>query len=203
MESEDEDLFLTPSEEAPSPIHHTKLRRLKKAARVSSPPTVQTLDPTQSIEIAIGSSGSFEGADPMEARKTPDEDNSTDRILPVNGSEGFDEGGEKDDGLDDLFSYQSRFGAKKELDLEMESEFGDLDGKGVTESEELDDAIDGLKMGKAAKKRHSSGGEKEKAKKKKRAQGIGDDGKPVESSRKRRQLEKVGFFRPFFLPLDS
>ncbi|RWR72349.1 glutamic acid-rich protein [Cinnamomum micranthum f. kanehirae] len=191
MESEDEDLFFSTTEEARSPILHTKLRRLKKAARVSSPPPVETLDPAQSIDTAITSPDSFNGVDLIEPPKTLDLDNSTDRIIPASGLDGFDDGGEKDDQLDDLFSYQSHYGSQKELDLEMESEFGDLDGKGHTESVELDDAIDGLKkMEKSTKKRNSSVGEKEKAKKKKRGQGIGDDGKPKESAKRRRQLEK-------------
>lgn len=204
MESEDEDLFFSTTEEARSPILQTKLRRLKKAARVSSPPPVEILDPAQSIDTAIASPDSFNGVDLIEPPKTLDLDNSTDRIIPASGLEGFDDGGEKDDQLDDLFTYQSHYGSQKELDLEMESELGYLDGKGYTESVELDDAIDGLKkMEKSTKKRNSSVGEKEKAKKKKRGQAIGDDGKPKESAKKRRQLEKVGFFQsPWFYPLD-
>eukprot|EP00268_Persea_americana_P030019 TRINITY_DN29039_c1_g2_i1.p1 TRINITY_DN29039_c1_g2~~TRINITY_DN29039_c1_g2_i1.p1 ORF type:complete len:685 (+),score=207.10 TRINITY_DN29039_c1_g2_i1:100-2154(+) len=190
MESEDEELFFSTTEEARSPILHAKLRRLKKAARVSSPPPVETLDSAQSIKTAIASPDSFNGVDLIEPPKTLDLDNSTDRIIPASGLEGFDNGGEKDDQLDDLFSYQSHSGSQKELVLEMESEFGDLDGKGHTESVELDDAIDGLKMEKSTKKRNSSVGKKEKVKKKKRDQGIGEDGKPKESAKKRRQLEK-------------
>ncbi|XXG45577.1 hypothetical protein AAC387_Pa02g0626 [Persea americana] len=190
MESEDEELFFSTTEEARSPILHAKLRRLKKTARVSSPPPVETLDSAQSIKTAIASPDSFNGVDLIEPPKTLDLDNSTDRIIPASGLEGFDNGGEKDDQLDDLFSYQSHSGSQKELVLEMQSEFGDLDGKGHTESVELDDAIDGLKMEKSTKKRNSSVGKKEKVKKKKRDQGIGEDGKPKESAKKQRQLEK-------------
>ncbi|XP_058069073.1 uncharacterized protein LOC131218519 isoform X2 [Magnolia sinica] len=178
----DDDLIFSARKDPPSPIHQTKLRRLKKASGVSKPPPVETQDPIPSIPT----SDSLDGSDAVEPQKSPDLEKLIDQINPVSGSEGFNEESEVGAGGE----------ARESLDLEAEEELqgtaAAFDEKGDGSSFEFDGPRDGLNFEKFTKKRRSSreGKEKER-KKKKKNESIGDEGKPPEvSGRNKRKLVK-------------
>ncbi|KAF8406408.1 hypothetical protein HHK36_008495 [Tetracentron sinense] len=188
MESDD-DLHFSPSQEASSPFPQRKLKRLKKAPRVSTDPLVQPIDHSQTI-----SEFDSINAVHIESSKTLDYGESVDPVLipSVSISDAFNDGRDPNVEFNGLpVDHQAR-GALDAEEVQIDDlgyVAGEFDGKGDDRSMELGAESMDLDMETFAKKRRNSEGLKEK-KDKKRVKSHGDDGKPKGSARTKRRDEK-------------
>lgn len=176
MESDDDfDQFSTP-EEASSPARERKLKRLKKAVRVSRDPHHdQSACEPSSPE---GNPSEFGAQDAQE----PDE-----VLLSRSDSEDSCDENAVDSGFSDLAGDGDGSGARRALDFEEPGD--ELDGKGEDQKEESQDESGDSGVEESDKKRRSPDDlEENEDKKKMRTE---DGGKP-----KRRNMNKVcrGFF---------
>uniref|UniRef100_A0A1D1Y6J3 Uncharacterized protein n=1 Tax=Anthurium amnicola TaxID=1678845 RepID=A0A1D1Y6J3_9ARAE len=188
---EDEVAFPLPEEPSP-PIHHRKLRRLKKAsAAVADVPT--PMSPADGSAPASSSSDEQGGVDVADGGAIPDPARSADAMSPAPGSGDLDKETYFDDGLDPLFADASRFDGSGFAALGSEAEepmFEDL-GREGDGSKGILEVADGTGKKRSAKKRLSMEGVDGKPKKKRMASGKrGKDGKAEESARNKRKLEK-------------
>ncbi|KAL5987073.1 hypothetical protein ACLOJK_041069 [Asimina triloba] len=174
MESDD-DLHFPAREQTPSPMHQTKLRRLKKASA-----DMKTLDPG----ISTSQPEVYYESNDLESKAS---ENSVvdlaDVILPMSESDAFN---------DECEELGTGAGLEEEVGAD---DFGSAsDGKGDGRSSEPDVVMDGFKLDESMKKRRSSRDVKEKDRKKKKSQFVNlrdewkaPEGKPGRSKRK---LEK-------------
>ncbi|XP_038971736.1 midasin isoform X2 [Phoenix dactylifera] len=196
MESFEDAPLLPFYEEPSSPIPQRKLKRLRKASgpRVSDPPIAPTLDPDPSYHSA--------SEDLPDAREVPDlEGSAADAVDPAPASEDLGKGMASDDELDPLFpdprdaskSWQPR---DMEEGEEAEEWWGGSSWGGESGRIGMGGIMDDLRKERSAKKRLNLEGEeditekKKKKKKKKSGELAGQEGRPEESIREKRRLEK-------------
>lgn len=181
-----EELLLPP--EGPSPQkHHRRLKRLKKASEVADSPMRHSPASRPSEEVSRSQ-----------------DDASGDGELPDQAvSEGRNGETDFDDGLDPLFGVRCRReesgveSLDSETEMEMSEDVGGLgDADGWT-----GERLDGPGKEISAKKRLSMEDGQEDSKRKKVGSGqrLSKDGKPMESARERKKLEKVVKTGGYFL----
>ena len=139
MESDD-DFQLLPQSEEISPSER-KLKRLKKAIRVSTKPSSPLLDFPKSEAL------DSEGLKELSPSGAGSESES---------EEGFDGGNELDFGLGDEEEEENGLGVKTKRVLEFDSVGDDFDAKRDDPSEEMGDGVEDLRIEEPVKKRRSS-----------------------------------------------
>ncbi|KAK4599717.1 hypothetical protein RGQ29_009664 [Quercus rubra] len=139
MESDD-DFQLLPQSEEISPSER-KLKRLKKAIRVSTEPSAPLLDFPKSEAL------DSEGLKELSPSGAGSESES---------EEGFDGGNELDFGLGDEEEEENGLGVKTKRVLEFDSVGDDFDAKRDDPSEEMGDGVEDLRIEETVKKRRSS-----------------------------------------------
>ncbi|OVA04535.1 hypothetical protein BVC80_1715g53 [Macleaya cordata] len=194
MESDDDYQIFSSPEEPSSPIHQTKLKRLKKSVSSGSV-FPQPVDQSPSEQIY----SSTQDTD-YESSKTLDIRDSVDPFQPVSGSEGLDDGGDSANLEEGFLADRDSLEDERTVDVDEEEHFGDLDA--VTEEfvVKRDDLINELRAESVQlktekrserKRRSSEGGVEDKKNKKKREKKVADDdGKPEAPARTKRRLEK-------------
>ena len=184
MESDDEVLQFSSPEGASPPVPERKLKRLKKAIRVS-----QDLQLKQSNAEALIKESSSSKLETLEFK------GSDERLSSSSGSEEFDRGNILDSGFTGLGTEEDGLSVKRALD------FGDLDEgpgeNGEDRGAEIREESGDVLMEELEKKRPSSDcieEEKEKKKKKrkkKKNESSGDDEKTKETFTNKWRSEKV------------
>ena len=139
MESDD-DFQLLPQSEEISPSER-KLKRLKKAIRVSTEPSSPLLDFPKSEAL------DSEGLKELSPSGAGSESES---------EEGFDGGNELDFGLGDEEEEENGLGVKTKRVLEFDSVGDDFGAKRDDPSEEMGDGVEDLRIEEPVKKRRSS-----------------------------------------------
>ncbi|PON40471.1 DNA ligase-like protein [Parasponia andersonii] len=175
MESDNDALQFSTPEGASPPVPRRKLKRLKKAFRVSSQ-DLQLKQSEDGTSMAEASSSKFE---------TLEFEGSGELLSSSSGSEVFDRGSGLDSGFSGLGSEEDGSGVKRALD------FGNfVEGSGGDRTAEVREGSVDVSMEEMEKKRPSSDfieeeKKKEKKKRKKRVESGGDE-KTKETSNKRR-----------------
>ncbi|PIA52571.1 hypothetical protein AQUCO_01000445v1 [Aquilegia coerulea] len=192
MESDDDYQQFSNLDEPSSPIPQNKLKRLKKAIRVSSnEPISQPIDPIPSSNIIDSNISSDQ-----EVLESLDVDKPVDLVHTVSESEEVDGGKDLDNELDDLFVYRDLSEDQTMLEVEREEIF---EVSNVIE-EEFDgsDKLGDLEMGEKKKKKSVKEkgslkeGEEENKKKrsKKRGKSVDEKENSEVPARNKRKLEK-------------
>ena len=208
MESDDDFELLSPAEEPSPSVRERKLKRLKKAIKVSSEPSSPLLEFSKSESLdSEGSNG----------RDSEVLDESLQSRAGLGSEEGLDGGNELDFGFDDGLGGEEEddSGVKTKRVLEFDSVAEEFDENREDRSEEMGDEVGDLRMEEPEKKRRSSDEfdeDKDKKKKKKKKRGdesaVDHDGKPQENpiATTKRMTQKVSlslFFFFFFVFVSS
>ncbi|KAF5180478.1 Dna ligase-like protein [Thalictrum thalictroides] len=194
MESDDDYQQFSTLDEPSSPIRQNKLKRLKKAIRVSSNvPISQSIGSIPSSNI-IGSNGISD----QEVSETSDVEKPVDLVGRVSESEEINGEKDVDNKLDELFVYQARGEDRAMLDVEREELFevsnaieDQFVGKEGDGSNKFGDAEMGEKKKSVKKKGNPKDGEKKNKKKsKKRGKSVDEKENSEAPARNKRKLEK-------------
>ncbi|XP_010254905.1 PREDICTED: uncharacterized protein LOC104595738 [Nelumbo nucifera] len=195
MESDDDYQILSHPAEASSPVDGRKLKRLKKAYRVSNESLFHHTDQGHSASVFLSPN-----EEDSESSKIPDTGESVDLSGSALGTESFDFEKDSDPGLDPLFAYGDRLEPLPTPEVEEESQLSSLDattnefdGKGEDQTKDSGEASHREETGelnaeKYLNKQHNLEGSVEK-KNKKRVKSRGDENIETSGWTKRR-LEK-------------
>ncbi|KAF5739394.1 hypothetical protein HS088_TW12G00599 [Tripterygium wilfordii] len=187
MESGDDFLPFAPSQEPSSPVPQRKLKRLKKASRVSSDPLLDQSENAASIEAAEFGSLEILNTEENDGRRVEESNSGSGSPL-----EGFDEESELNYGFSGLDLQEDDRVPEKDADFRsMEKEF-DENGEGQRESIEMGEENGDLGTEDSEKKRRhfDEVEEKREKNKKKRAKNSHDDEKLKSGAPSKRKAEK-------------
>ncbi|EXC07283.1 hypothetical protein L484_021190 [Morus notabilis] len=181
MESDDEVLLSSSPSRASPPVPERKLKRLKKAIRVSPDAQLE-----RSNSVPLMAEENFSQSEALNFGE------SEQQLSSGSGSEEFDDGNVLDSGFPGFDGEKDGSGAKRALDFEALGE--EADENGEDRSKEIREESADVSMGEFEKKRRSPDPlEEEKDNKKKRkksTEGSGDDEKSKDTSANKRRSEK-------------
>lgn len=183
MESDDDFQTFSSPEEASSqsPARERKLKRLKKAVRVSQEPRLDQSDGNPLTPYANSSKSGAQGFQ-----------ESDELLRSGSGSEGLCSGSILGSGFTYLGVEEDVSGAKRALDFDA---VGDEIDENVVEDrrKEVQEESDDVRLEELEKKRSNPDdlGEEKYKKKKKRTDNSSFDGKPIDSAAIKRRTEKV------------
>jgi hypothetical protein len=159
MESDDELQLFSPTEEPSPAVPEKKLKRLKKAVRVSSGPTLNPSSPP--VDFSKSEALEFDESNSRDSQELNEES------PPRQGSEGFDGEDELDSGgFDGLGNEEDGSGAKRALEFDSVSD--EFDGEGEDGTAEMGEGIGDLRVEELEKKGRSPVEIDEKREKKKK-----------------------------------